>query len=207
MLKLVNRQYAAANYPAAKSQRSTLGWLLLTTSLLATSGTAVAQTALQTALDGGRRATLVRVASRQLREVDSVARASGRKPDMVRIDKINPAASQRGFFIVTSAAGAVEKLPALASGGGMVDLIEAVEQQLVSAPPMKDKPLAETSVYAMLTIGTDGLVQQATIVEGQDATTNAAVLAAVQRLPRLTPGQVAGTAVPVKLTFPVQVRH
>ena len=206
MLELVNRRYASANYPNARPQRSALDWLLLATSLFATSGTAFAQTALQTALDGGRKATLVRVASRQLREVDSAARASGRKPDMVRIDKINPAAPQRGFFIVTSAAGAVEKLPALASGGGMVALIEAVEQQLASAPPMKDKPLSETSVYATFTIGVDGRVQQAKIVEGQDVTTNAAVLAAIQRLPRFTPGQVAGTAVPVKLTIPVLVK-
>jgi hypothetical protein len=160
----------------------------------------------QTVPVGGQNATLVRVASKQLSEADSVARATHRKPAMMRIDRINPAASPSGLFLITSAAGAVEKLPALASGGGLVALVEAVEKQLVGTPAMKDKVLLETRVYATLTISADGKVQQASIVEGQNAIVNAAVVAAIQHLPRLAPGQVAGTAVPVKLTIPVQVK-
>lgn len=191
---------------SVKSPRLLLCWLLLATGLLCTGRTAFAQTPLQTALDGGRRATLVKVVSRQLREADSVARVTGGKPERMRIGKIDVAAPHRGFFVATSAASAVEELPALASGGGMVALVQAVEQQLASASGTQAKPRSETRVYAMLTIGADGRVQQAKIVEGSDAAINASVLAAIERLPRLTPGQVAGAAVPVKLTIPVQVK-
>jgi hypothetical protein len=133
----------------------------------------------------------------------------------MRIDRINPAVPHSSLFIVTSAAGIVEELPALASGGGLRALVETLEKQLASASIGRGKAHPETSVYATvtltsvyatLTISADGKVQQAKIVEGQNTTVNAAVLAAIQHLPRLTPGQVAGTAVPVKLTIPVQVR-
>ncbi|SFQ80350.1 energy transducer TonB [Hymenobacter arizonensis] len=198
--------YIAIQRTVVKSPRRFLCGLLVATGLLCTSRTALAQTPLQTALDGGRSATLAKVVSRQLREADSVARVTGRQPDRMRIDKIDAAAPHRGFVVVTSAAGAVEELPALASGGGMGALVEAVEQQLASAPGTQATPRSETRVYALLTIDADGKVQHAKIVDGPDAAINAAVLAAIQRLPRLSPGQVAGTAVPVKLTIPVQVK-
>jgi hypothetical protein len=194
--------YTASNYSTTKSQRSPLGWFILAISLLITSQTALAQTPTAS----GRHATLVRVASRRLSEADSIARVTHRKPDRMRIDKINPAVPHSDLFIVTSSAGAVEQLPTLVSGGGLVALVAAVEQQLTSASVGKDKAGSETSVYATFTISADGQVQQAKIAQGQDATSNAAVLAAIQRLPRLIPGQVAGTAVPVTLTIPVQVK-
>jgi TonB family protein len=125
---------------------------------------------------------------------------------MVRIDKINPAVPHSAFFIVTAAEGAVEELPALASGGGMVALVKAVEGQLGSAQAMENKTASETSVFVTFTIGADGTVQQAQIMAGQNSTVNATVLAAIQRLPRLAPGQVAGKAAAVRLTIPVQVK-
>lgn len=160
----------------------------------------------QTPAASERNATLVRVASRQLSEADSTARLTQRKPDVMRIDEINPAVPASGFFIVTSSAGVDEQMPTLVSGGGLVALVEAVETQLRSASAGQHKPRAGTRVYATLIIGADGKVQQAKIVHGEDATVNAAVLAAIQPLPRLLPGQVAGTAVAVKLTIPVQVK-
>jgi hypothetical protein len=83
------------NHTVSKSQRLTFGWLMLATSLLFTSQAARAQTAPV----GGRNATLVSVASKQLSEADSVARATHRKPDMMRIDRINPAAPHSGLFL------------------------------------------------------------------------------------------------------------
>jgi hypothetical protein len=194
--------YTTLDYSIARSQRSPLGWFMLATSLLITSQTAFAQTPSAS----GRNATLVSVASRQLSEADSLARVTHRKPAMMRIDKINPVVPRSGFFIVTSSAGAVEQLPTLVSGGGLVALVEAVEKQLASVSAGTDKARSETSVYATLTISADGKVQQAKIVVGQDAAINAAVIAAIQRLPPLMPGQVAGTAVLVNLTIPVQVK-
>lgn len=193
--------YTTPTSSAALSQRSLLRWVSLATSLLLPGQSAFAQTPAA----NGQNALLVSVASRQLSEADSTARVAHRKPAVMRLDKIEPGVPSGGFFIASSSAGTVEHVPTLASGGGLVALIKAVEQQLSSASVGKTKTRAETSVYVTLTISAEGKVQQTKIAAGQDAATNAAVLAAIQRLPRLLPGKVAGTAVPVKLTIPVLV--
>ena len=178
------------------------GWLAFAIGLLFTSQTIVAQTAPVSE----RNAALVSVASKLIKQADSVAQLTHTKPARMRIDKINPAVSNSAFFIASAAEGTVEELPALASGRGIAAIIKAVERQLGNAQAVGSKTVKEPSVFVAFTVRVDGTVQQATIMAGQNATVNAAVLDAVERLPRLTPGQVAGTAVAIKLTIPVQVK-
>lgn len=185
-----------------KAQSPPFEWLALVIGLLITSQISIAQTVPVS----GRNATLVRVASKLIKQADSVAQLTHTKPARMRIDKINPAMPNSGFFIATSAEGTVEELPTLASGGGIAALIKAVEGQLGGVQATESRTAVEPSVFVTFTIRGDGTVQQAKIMAGQNAKIDAAVLDAVERLPRLTPGQVAGKAVAVKLTIPVQVK-
>jgi TonB family protein len=198
----MNMLPTVTNQALNKAQRPPFGWLAFAIGLLTTSQTSVAQTAPVS----GRNAALVSVAAKLIKQADSVAQLTHTKPARMRIDKINPAMPNSAFFIATAAEGTVEELPTLASGGGIAALIKAVEGQLGSAQAMESRTAAEPSVFVTFTIRADGTVQQAKIMAGQNAKVNAAVLDAVERLPRLTPGQVAGTAVAVKLTIPVQVK-
>jgi TonB family protein len=55
-------------------------------------------------------------------------------------------------------------------------------------------------------VDTDGTVQNVTIVRGLSPAFDAAVIAAVQQLPRFEPGKQSGQLVAVTYTIPVEYR-
>ncbi|SFQ82300.1 energy transducer TonB [Hymenobacter arizonensis] len=96
----------------------------------------------------------------------------------------------------------VEEMPHLASRPGRNALITAIEQQLV----LPANAVAGRVVVAFV-VTTRGGIREPGIVTGLAPQTDAAVLAAVKRLPALVPGRQNGRPMPVKLTLPITIRQ
>lgn len=92
----------------------------------------------------------------------------------------------------------VEQMPSLPGGGGRDALIRQIQRALVLPASMADG-------YGVVTfvVGPSGVVREAKITRGSTPAGNAAVLAAVARLPRLLPGRQNGQPLSVMLTLPI----
>ena len=97
----------------------------------------------------------------------------------------------------------VEKMPQLPGGGGNKAIVEAIQRNVIY-PQSALANHTEGKVFASFYIDSEGKVRDAKIVKGLDPAIDAAVIAAVQKLPRFTPGQQDGKAVAVSFTVPVQ---
>jgi len=96
----------------------------------------------------------------------------------------------------------VEQMPALPGGGGMRGVVEAIEQRLVLPPGAP-----EARVFVTFVISREGTVTAPQLLKGSGSDrTDEAVLAAVAKLPRFTPGKQNGQLVNVQLTMPLSVR-
>jgi TonB family protein len=95
----------------------------------------------------------------------------------------------------------VEQMPTLPQASSMAGIVAAVMQRLVvpPAPP-------EGRVFVQFVVTKEGAVSQPRIVKGLRADADSAVVAAVRRLPRFTPGKQGGQAVAVSFTLPVTIR-
>ena len=95
----------------------------------------------------------------------------------------------------------VEQMPALLGVSGIEGVAEALEQRLVLPP---DAP--KTRVFVMFVVNREGVVTDPQLIKGSGHDrTDAAVLAAVAKLPRFTPGKQQGQPVNVQLTLPLFV--
>jgi hypothetical protein len=94
----------------------------------------------------------------------------------------------------------LEQEPSLPGGGGTAALIAAVQQALVV--PADAEP---GKVFVNFVISQQGEAILPQVLKGLSASTDAAVLAAVRRLPRLVPGKMNGHAVRFQLTLPITV--
>ena len=98
----------------------------------------------------------------------------------------------------TRAYSYVEQMPALPGGGGRDELIRQIQRTLVL-------PAGTADGYSVVSfvVGPSGVVREAKITRGSTPAGNAAVLAAVARLPRLVPGRQNGQPLSVALTLPI----
>jgi hypothetical protein len=96
----------------------------------------------------------------------------------------------------------VEQMPTLPGGGGSADILAAIYQHLVVP-----SDAVEGKVFVRFVVNTEGAVTSPTIVKKISSKTDAAVLAAVNQLPRFVPGKQNGRAVQVEYLMPVNVRQ
>ncbi|WP_157780924.1 energy transducer TonB [Hymenobacter sedentarius] len=96
----------------------------------------------------------------------------------------------------------VEQMPQLPTGGGNEAIIQTIQNSVAKSGMRFDKT-AKGTVYATVTVGSDGQLRDARIVRALGGGCDEAVLAAVKKLPRLVPGRQAGQPVAVALSLPV----
>jgi hypothetical protein len=96
----------------------------------------------------------------------------------------------------------VEQMPTLPGGGGSAAILDAIYQYLVIP-----SDAVEGKVFVRFVVNTEGAVTSPTIVKKISSKTDAAVLAAVNQLPRFVPGKQNGRAVQVEYIMPVNVRQ
>jgi len=100
----------------------------------------------------------------------------------------------------------VEQMPQLPGGGGMQALVQAVQSKISYPKSASGEMLPGGRVFATFVVDTDGTVQDAKIVRSLSPAFDAAVLAAVQQLPRFEPGKQDGQPTAVAYTIPVEFK-
>ncbi|MGI4741244.1 MAG: energy transducer TonB [Janthinobacterium lividum] len=93
-----------------------------------------------------------------------------------------------------------EQMPVLPDAGGNEAISRAIGQRLTLPYDMR-----ESTVYVRFIVNKKGAVAEPTIVKGATADADAAVLAAVRKLPRFIPGKQHNQPVNVQLTMRVAV--
>ena len=96
----------------------------------------------------------------------------------------------------------VEQMPQLPTGGGIEAIIQTIQSSVAKSGMRFDKT-AKGTVYATVTVGSDGQLRDARIVRALGGGCDEAVLAAVKKLPRLVPGRQMGQLVAVALSLPI----
>ncbi|GAB3637081.1 hypothetical protein GCM10027422_26710 [Hymenobacter arcticus] len=99
----------------------------------------------------------------------------------------------------------VEQMPSLPGQPGMGAIVMAIQQNLLRTVA-NITPMPEGKIFASFIVGADGSVRDTKIVKGLDPAYDAAVLAAIQQLPRFVPGKQSGTNVAVSFTVPIQLK-
>ena len=97
----------------------------------------------------------------------------------------------------------VEQMPALPSGGGMMAIVQQIQQNLV----YPSGPRQEGRVFVSFTVLADGGVGDTKVVKSLTPAYDEAVVAAIQKLPRFVPGQQDGRPVAVSFTVPVTFKN
>lgn len=100
----------------------------------------------------------------------------------------------------------VEQMPQLGNGGGMPELVQAVQRNISYPKATSGEAVPTGRAFVTFVVDTDGTVQEAKIVKGLSPAFDAAVVAAVQQLPRFEPGKQAGQLVAVAYTIPVEFK-
>jgi len=95
-----------------------------------------------------------------------------------------------------------DQMPALPGGGGNAALVAALQKNIKYPKPTTANPM-EGRVVVAITVAADGSIREAKVVKSPRPDCGAAVLAAVQKLPRLVPGKQNGQPVPVVVTVPL----
>jgi TonB family protein len=96
-----------------------------------------------------------------------------------------------------------EQMPQMPGESGIASIAQAIQRKLLY--PVGEK--AEGRVFIKFTVAADGAVHDAQIVKGLTPALDAAVLAAVQQLPRLEPSKQSGQPVAATFTLPVQFKQ
>lgn len=95
----------------------------------------------------------------------------------------------------------VEQMPQLPGGGSVPALTTAIQQRLVLPP---GTIIGDSKrVFVGLTVGKQGQIEEAHLVQTPRPDLDATVLAAVRQLPTLVPGRPAGQPVRVAFTVPL----
>ena len=98
----------------------------------------------------------------------------------------------------------VEQMPALPDGGGNQAVVQRLQRDLEVPAEVREGRL-EGRVFAYFVVGPSGVVHDAQIRKGLSPAADAAVLAAIARLPRFRPGKQNGQAVAVSYIVPVSL--
>ena len=96
----------------------------------------------------------------------------------------------------------VEQMPQLPGGGGNRAIVEYIQQHL-TYPDVASDARRSGRIFVQFVVTSQGEVSNVKVVKGLGPEYDAAVVAAVQQLPRFTPGSQAGTPVSVSYTVPV----
>jgi len=96
----------------------------------------------------------------------------------------------------------VENMPQLPGGGGNAAIVAAIQRNVIY-PKAALANRIEGRVFVSFYVDSEGQVREAKIVKGLDPEIDAAVIAAVQKLPRFRPGTQDGKAVSVTFTVPI----
>jgi TonB family protein len=94
----------------------------------------------------------------------------------------------------------VEQMPTLPGGGGIAAIQSAIYQRLVVP-----SDAVEGRVFVRFVVNVEGAVTSPSILKGVSPKADAAVLAAVSKLPHFLPGKQNGRPVQVEFTLPVNV--
>ena len=97
----------------------------------------------------------------------------------------------------------VEQMPQLPGTSGMVAIVQQIQDNFVYPAG----PHQEGRIFASFTVRADGSVGDTKIIKGLAPAFDAAVLAAINRLPRFVPGQQDGQAVAVSFTVPIMFKN
>jgi TonB family protein len=97
----------------------------------------------------------------------------------------------------------VDEMPQPLGGGGL----EAILKQILDNFVYPTGAHKEGRVFANFIVKADGSVSNTKIIKGLASTYDEAVLAAIRKLPRFTPGKQSGRAVAVSFTVPVEFRN
>ncbi|WP_460503981.1 energy transducer TonB, partial [Hymenobacter agri] len=97
----------------------------------------------------------------------------------------------------------VEQMPQLPGGGNAQAIMQYLQSHIKYSEALAANP-KEGSVFASFTVTKDGNVSDAKIVKGLSPDYDAAVLQAVQTMPRFIPGRQDGQVVAVSFTVPVR---
>jgi TonB family protein len=100
----------------------------------------------------------------------------------------------------------VEQMPQLGEGGGMPALVQAVQSKISYPRAIPGETPPSGRAFVSFVVDADGTVQDTKIVKGLSPAFDAAVVAAVQQLPRFAPGKQAGQPVAVAYTLPVEFK-
>ena len=96
----------------------------------------------------------------------------------------------------------VEQFPELQDGGGQPAIVQAIMNNL-QYPEVAPTDQRTGRVLVSFIVTDRGEVQAVNVVKGLGAAYDAAVVAAVQKLPKFVPGRQDGKAVNVSFTVPV----
>ena len=96
----------------------------------------------------------------------------------------------------------VDNMPQLPGGGGNTAIVAAIQRNMVY-PNVAPADRKQGRVFVSFTVMNDGAVQDVRIIKGLAAVYDAAVVAAVQQLPRFIPGTQNNRAVNVSFTVPI----
>ncbi len=97
-----------------------------------------------------------------------------------------------------------DQMPALPGGGGNAALVATLQKNIKYPKPTTANPM-EGRVVVAITVAADGSIREAKVVKSPRPDCAAAVLAAVQKLPRFVPGRQNGQPVPVVVTVPLSL--
>ena len=97
----------------------------------------------------------------------------------------------------------VEQMPHLPNSNGMEPIIQQIQDNFTYPAG----PRQEGRIFATFTVLADGSVGNTKIIKGLAPAFDAAVLAAIQQLPRFEPGKQSGKAVAVSFTVPISVKN
>ena len=95
----------------------------------------------------------------------------------------------------------VEQMPQLPGGGGNAAIVAAIQRQLKYPA---GAGVIDGRVFVSFIVAETGDVNSVTVVKGLSEAQDAAVVAAVQQLPRFVPGRQNAKVVAVIFTVPVQ---
>ena len=95
-----------------------------------------------------------------------------------------------------------DQMPALPGGGGNAALVAALQKNFKYPKPASASPI-EGRIVVSITVEADGSIREAKVVKSPRPDCEAAVTAAVLRLPRFVPGRHNGLLVPVVVTVPL----
>ena len=97
-----------------------------------------------------------------------------------------------------------DQMPALPGGGGNAALVVALQKNIKYPKPTTANPM-ESRIVVAITVAADGSISGAKVVKSPRPDCEAAVLAAVKKLPRFVPGRQDGQPVPVVVTVPLSL--